>query len=88
MCRVLEVSPAGHYAWRACKPSQRAAENEGLVEQIKASRAESRGIYGWLAEDSSEVAASGRDGQPQTSRATDEKTRPQGEAGQEVQADD
>jgi putative transposase len=46
MCRVLEVSPAGYYAWRARKPSQRAEENKRLVEQIKAAHVESRGIYG------------------------------------------
>jgi putative transposase len=46
MCRALEVSPAGYYAWRARKPSQRAAENERLVEQIKAAHVESRGLYG------------------------------------------
>lgn len=46
MCRVLEVSAAGYYRWRARKPSQRAAENERLVEQIKAAHAASRGIYG------------------------------------------
>src|SRR5215208_1392814 len=46
MCRALEVSMASYYAWRARKPSQRAEENERLVEQIKAAHAESRGIYG------------------------------------------
>jgi len=46
MCRALEVSPAGYYRWRGRKPSQRAAENERLVEKIKAAHAESRGNYG------------------------------------------
>lgn len=46
MCRALEVSPAGYYAWRARKPSQRDKENERLVERIKAVHVESRGIYG------------------------------------------
>lgn len=46
MCRALEVSPAGYYTWRARKPSQRAKENERLVEQIKSAYVESRGIYG------------------------------------------
>jgi transposase InsO family protein len=46
MCRALEVSAAGYYAWRARKPSRRATENERLVEQIKAVHAASRGIYG------------------------------------------
>ncbi|MCA1636635.1 MAG: IS3 family transposase [Acidobacteria bacterium] len=46
MCRALEVSAAGYYAWRARKPSAREKENERLVEQIKATHAESRGSYG------------------------------------------
>jgi putative transposase len=46
MCRVLEVRPAGYYAWRGRKPSQRAKENERLAEQIKAAHVESRSIYG------------------------------------------
>jgi transposase InsO family protein len=46
MCRALEVSPAGYYAWRGRKPSQREKENERLVEKIKSAHIESRGIYG------------------------------------------
>jgi len=46
MCRALEVSRAGYYAWRARQPSAREKENERLVEQIKAAHAESRGQYG------------------------------------------
>jgi putative transposase len=46
MCRVLEVGVSGYYRWRRRKPSARAAENERLMEQIKAAHAESRGIYG------------------------------------------
>jgi len=46
MCRALEVSAAGYYAWRTRQPSARAAENERLVEQIKAAYTESRGQYG------------------------------------------
>ena len=46
MCRALEVSAADYYAWRARKPSARERENERLVEQIKATHAESRGQYG------------------------------------------
>ncbi|MCA1628741.1 MAG: IS3 family transposase [Acidobacteria bacterium] len=46
MCRALEVSAAGYYAWRARQPSQREKENERLVERIKAAHAESRGQYG------------------------------------------
>jgi putative transposase len=46
MCRALGVSPAGYYRWRCRKPSQRATENERLVEQIKLAHVASRGIYG------------------------------------------
>jgi len=46
MCRALEVSPAGYYAWRSRKSSARDQENERLLEKIKAAHAKSRGIYG------------------------------------------
>lgn len=46
MCRVLEVSPAGYYRWRARPQSQRAKENERLLEKIRAIYAESRQNYG------------------------------------------
>jgi transposase InsO family protein len=46
MCRALEVSPAGFYRWRGRQPSQRATENERLVEQIKSAHAARHGIYG------------------------------------------
>lgn len=46
MCRALEVSAAGYYAWRARQPSAREKENERLVERIKAAHAASRGNYG------------------------------------------
>jgi putative transposase len=46
MCRALEISAAGYYRWRGCKPSRRAEENGRLVERIKAAHAASRGIYG------------------------------------------
>jgi putative transposase len=46
MCRALEVSPSGYYAWRGRKPSRREGENGRLVEQLKAAHGESRGIYG------------------------------------------
>lgn len=46
MCRVLDVRASGYYAWRSRKPSQRATENERLVEKIKALHARSRRTYG------------------------------------------
>lgn len=46
MCRALEVKASGYYAWRKRKLSRRAAENELLVEKIKAIHSESRATYG------------------------------------------
>lgn len=46
MCRVLEVSPSGYYAWRGRKPSERAEEGERLLERIKESHGKSRSTYG------------------------------------------
>ncbi len=46
MCRALEVSAAGYYAWRRRKPSARAEANVRMVEKIKWAHVESRGIYG------------------------------------------
>ncbi len=46
MCRVLEVGASGYYGWRSGQPSQRAKENERLLERIKAEHLASRGIYG------------------------------------------
>jgi putative transposase len=46
MCRVLEVSPSGYYAWRVRPPSARAQRDGELLERILAIHAESRGTYG------------------------------------------
>jgi len=46
MCRVLEVSTSGYYAWRNRRPSKRAQENGVLVGRIKAIHARSRETYG------------------------------------------
>ena len=46
MCRVLEVSRSGYYAWRDRPPSARAAEDKALSEQIRVIHDESRGTYG------------------------------------------
>ena len=42
MCTLLGVSQSGYYAWRKRGPSQRAQENEWLLEKIKQVFAESR----------------------------------------------
>jgi putative transposase len=46
MCRVLEVSCSGYYAWQNRAPSRRAIANAVLVERIRAVHAESDATYG------------------------------------------
>jgi putative transposase len=46
MCRVLEVSSSGYYAWRKREPSARSKANAALLETIKAVHAESDETYG------------------------------------------
>ncbi len=46
LCRVLGVSPSGYYAWYDRPLSARAQADQGLLVQIRAMYARSRGIYG------------------------------------------
>jgi putative transposase len=46
MCRVLEVSPSGYYAWRNRPESARAIANRTLLAQVRRLHAEHRGRYG------------------------------------------
>jgi putative transposase len=46
MCRVLEVSRAGFYAWRTRTPSARARADEQLKVRVRAFHARSDGSYG------------------------------------------
>jgi putative transposase len=46
MCRVLGVSPSGHYAWRKRPLSARARADLELSAEIQAIHRESRGTYG------------------------------------------
>lgn len=46
MCRVLEVSRSGYYAWLSREPSTRARQNAELLVEIHRSHEESRGTYG------------------------------------------
>ena len=46
MCRVLEVSRSGFYAWLDRGPSQRERSNAALLETIRVIHAESDGTYG------------------------------------------
>jgi putative transposase len=46
MCRVLDVSRSGYYAWRCREPSERDKANEALGAKIEEVHKESRGSYG------------------------------------------
>ncbi|MDB5071412.1 MAG: family transposase, partial [Candidatus Eremiobacteraeota bacterium] len=46
MCRVLEVSKAGFYAWRGRAPSARACDDAALLVQIQRIHKRSRATYG------------------------------------------
>jgi putative transposase len=46
MCRVLDVSESGYYAWRKREPGQRQRENEWLTAQIVTACHLGRGVYG------------------------------------------
>jgi putative transposase len=46
LCGVLEVSPAGYYAWRSRPESERSAANRDLVEDIRRVHRDTRGRYG------------------------------------------
>ena len=46
MCRVLEVSPSGYYAWRSRPASKRAQEDGVLLRRIRTIHEASRQSYG------------------------------------------
>ena len=46
MCRVLEVSVSGYYAWSKRPPSQHSREDAQLAEQVKMAFQANRGVYG------------------------------------------
>ena len=46
MCRVLNVSPSGFYAWLDRLPSKRSIEDAVLVERIRSIHADSDATYG------------------------------------------
>jgi putative transposase len=46
MCRVLEVSRSGYYAWAARPPAARTVANAALVVEIRRVHAQSDGTYG------------------------------------------
>ena len=46
MCRVLELSRSGYYAWRSRRPSARIQEDQRLREQIRGVHRASRARYG------------------------------------------
>ncbi len=46
MCRVLDVSRSGYYAWRKRPPSEREQADQELAELIRTTHQRSRGTYG------------------------------------------
>ena len=46
MCRLLQVSPSGYYAWLVRPKSNRECDNEVLALEIEAIHEQSRGTYG------------------------------------------
>jgi putative transposase len=46
MCRVLDVSPSGYYAWRRRRPSARETGDRALATAIRAAHANSHATYG------------------------------------------
>jgi putative transposase len=46
VCRVLEVSRSGYYAWQQRPPSETTLRQAALVAEIRQAHRESRGIYG------------------------------------------
>ena len=46
MCRVLDVSASGYYAWHGRAPSRHAREDAVLTERIRLHHAESNELYG------------------------------------------
>ena len=46
MCRVLQVSPSGYYAWRSRPESRRALANRGLLQEVHRLHGQHQGRYG------------------------------------------
>jgi putative transposase len=46
MCKMLDVSTSGYYAWRGRPESVRTAANRQLIEEIRRVYSDSRGRYG------------------------------------------
>jgi transposase InsO family protein len=46
MCRVLQVSRGGYYAWRTRRPSPRSTRQQALLEKIRIAHQRSRALYG------------------------------------------
>jgi len=47
LCRMLEVSKSGYYAWRTRPPSKRSREDVNLTEKIREIYSRSRETYGY-----------------------------------------
>ena len=77
LARVLGVSRAGYYAWRARPPSARARADAALTEQIRRIHARSRGTYG-APRVHAELRRAGRPGRAQAGGPADARRRPAG----------
>jgi len=80
LCDVLEVSPAGYYAWRARPESRRSTANRQLVNDIKRVYRDAYGRYG-SPRIHIELKAQGPRGKPRPHRAIDAPSRHQGHHG-------
>ena len=80
MCALYEVSASGFYAWRSRPVSERAVEDERLVERIRAAHTKSRETYGSPRVHEA-LRRQGRGDRPAARGAADAGTRDQGVLG-------
>ena len=76
MCRVLDLSPSGYYAWLDREPSARAKRDEELTERIQTVWRENRRVYG-RPRIYADLKEAGRDcgSQPETARPEDDQAQ-------------
>ena len=87
MCRVLEISRSGYYAWLSRPESEREREDRRLLTMIKAIHRESRGTYG-CPRVLSGAARPGRVLRREPDRSTDARERHSGQTKARLQVHD
>ncbi len=87
VCRVLEVSRSGYYAWLKRAPSKRAQEEGRLENEIKAAHRRTRETCG-PERLQAELAAHGVKVGNLPDQTDQEEARASLQAGQEIQGDD